>query len=116
MQLRFDQTTDFQAIACKVVAHHRPKTFLFWRSAVHPEVGRDVRMRVTLRGHFVTEKQCANRIGDRLSSFLDEARAATRAYGCHDMDDHYAGQAGQPDLSLIHISEPTRQAEISYAV
>ena len=68
-------------------------------------------MRVMLRGHFMAEKQCAHRIGDRLSSFLDKARAATRTHGCHDMDDHYAGQAGQPDhkskrqLRIVRLPE-----------
>ena len=54
-------------------------------------------MRVMLRGEFMTEQQCAQRIGDRLDSVLDKARAAVRAHRCHDMNDHDSGQPGQPD-------------------
>src|SRR5580692_12484443 len=97
MQLPFHQSADLQVIGCKVLTCHRQKTFLFRRPAIDPEVWRDVRWRITLRGQFVAEKQCADRIGDRLSSFLDEAWAAARTYGCHHVDDDYPGQAGQPD-------------------
>src|ERR1035438_9776177 len=64
-----------------------------------------------LRGHFVAEEQGAHRIGDQLSGFLDKARATTRTHGCHSMDDHYAGQAGQPDhkskrqLRIVRLSQ-----------
>src|SRR5579872_625693 len=50
-----------------------------------------------LRRHFMTEKECADRISDGLRDFLDKARAATRTHGCQGMDDYYAGQTGQPD-------------------
>src|SRR5579864_3448134 len=59
----------------------------------------------------MAEKECAHRIGDRLSSFLDKSRAAARTHGCHDMDDYYAGQPGQPDhksqsqLRIVRLSQ-----------
>ena len=59
----------------------------------------------------MAEKQCAQRIGDRLSGFLDKARAATRTHGCHDMDDHNAGQPGQPNhksarqMRIVRLSQ-----------
>src|SRR5579862_4655530 len=64
-----------------------------------------------LRGRFMTEKECAHRIGDRLSGFLDKARAATRTHGCYSMDDHYAGQPGEPNhksqrqLRIVRLSQ-----------
>ena len=45
----------------------------------------------------MAEKQCAQRIGNRLRGVLDKVRAAVRAHRCDDMDDHDAGQPGQPD-------------------
>ena len=59
----------------------------------------------------MAEEKCAQRIGDRLSGFLDEARTATRTHGCHGVDDHYAGQPRQPDhkskrqLRIVRLSQ-----------
>src|SRR5579872_705771 len=64
-----------------------------------------------LPGHFMAEEQCAHRIGDRLSGFLDKARAAARTHSCHGMDEHYARQPGQPDhkselqLRIMRLSQ-----------
>src|SRR5579864_6032617 len=64
-----------------------------------------------LRGHFMPEKECAQRIGDRLRGPLDEARAATRTHSCHGMDGYYAGEPGQPghesqrQLRIVRLSQ-----------
>src|ERR1700693_5512885 len=111
MQLPFDQSADLQAIVRKVFACHRQETFLCRRPAIDPEVWRDVRVCVMLCGHFMTEKQRAHRIGDRLGGSLDKARAATRTHGCHGMDNNYARQPEQPDhksqrqLRVVRLSQ-----------
>src|SRR5579863_3016054 len=97
MQLPFDQSTDLQAITCKVVARHRQIALLYGRAAVHPEMGRDVRRGVMLRGKFMTEEKGAKRVCDRLSCFLNEARMVARAHGGQDVDRGDARQPGKPD-------------------
>src|SRR5579859_4236612 len=97
MQLPFDQSTDLQAIICKIIAGHRQIALLYWRAAVHPEMGRDVRRGVMLRRTFMTEEKCAKRVCDRLNRFLNDAGAATRAHGGQDVDGGDARQPGEPD-------------------
>src|ERR1022692_2583044 len=45
----------------------------------------------------MAEKYRAQRVGDRLSRFLDKARAATRTHGGHDVDRGDARQPRKPD-------------------
>ena len=46
----------------------------------------------------MAEKESAQRVCDRLSGFLNEAGAATRAHGGHDVDRGDARQPRKPDL------------------
>src|SRR5579863_1742022 len=97
MQLPVDQSTDFQAIICKIIARHRQIALFYWRAAVYPEMGRDVRNGVILRGKFMTEEKRAKRVCDRLSCFLNHAGMVTRAQGGQNVDRGDARQPGKPD-------------------
>src|ERR1035438_6384721 len=46
---------------------------------------------------FMAEEKSAQRVGDRLSRFLDKAWAATRTHGGHDVDRGDARQPREPD-------------------
>src|SRR5674476_1616886 len=67
-----------------------------------------------------TAKDAGRRSGDRSPTRVGRAQAPpslSRARpGRHPSDGHQRRRRGPMILSLIHISEPTRQAEISYAV
>src|SRR5579863_3971687 len=97
MQLPFDQSADLQAIICKIIAGHGQIALLYWRAAVHPEMGRDVRRGVMLRGKFMTEEKGAKGVCDRLNRFLNDAGMAMRAHGGQNVDRDDACQPGKPD-------------------